>query len=200
MTMQQAMRRGIFQSFNSATYTATVLFLEATSAVLSNVPVACHIDGTSAQVGAYCVVLFFDAQNYTDAVVVAVYPNGTQGIPTPPPGRVVFVAGVQQVNAVVINSGVTNAYTLPGGGSGIPVGALGVLYKAFFTSPTVGASIALAPHGGTIGNYQAVGNIQVANQYCNGGGLLQLDASGQIDIKAQNGNCTVSLYTHGYVF
>ena len=72
--MGQAIKRGLLQSFDPVSYTASVLILEATSAYLTGVPVATHIDGTSAQVGAYCAVLFFDEQNVTDAVVLACYP------------------------------------------------------------------------------------------------------------------------------
>ena len=45
-------KRGLLQSFNPATYTASVLFFEATSFALSGIPVANHIDGTSAVIGA----------------------------------------------------------------------------------------------------------------------------------------------------
>ncbi len=198
--MALTIERGIFQSFNSSTYTATVLLIEATSATLIGVPIATHIDGTSAQSGALCAVLFFDEANYTDAVVIAIYPNATQGIPTPPPGRVVFVTGFQQVNAAALTSGVTATYTLTGGGSGIPGGVLGVLWKAYFTSPTVGASVTLCPHAAANNNaYASIGNIQVANQYANADGVLQVDANGQIDVKPTGGNVTFTLYTYGYV-
>ena len=191
----QAIKRGIIQSFNNSTYTASVLLLEATSATLDGVPIANHIDGTSGLVGAYCAVLFFDENNYTDAVVIACYQNGSNGLPTIPPGRVTFITGVQQFNAVLITSGTLQTFTM----SGIPAGALGVVYKAYFQSPTVGASIEIAPHNGSITAYQSVGNIQVSNQFANGGGLVQVDASGKIDIKALNGDCTTTMYVHGYV-
>lgn len=109
------------------------------------------------------------------------------------------MAGFRQVNAVSINSGVTQTFTLAGAG-GIPSGTLGVVFKAFFTSPSTGAFIAITPHAPADSNaYVTLGNIQVANAYINGGGLVQLDSNGQIDIKANAGNCTVSLYTHGYI-
>jgi hypothetical protein len=194
-----SIKRGLLISFDNSTYTASVLIMEATSAFLSGVPIAAHMDGTSAISNAQCAVLFFDEQNSNDAVIIAIYPDGSEGFPSPPPGRTVFVAGFQQINASVINSGNTSTFTLTGSG-GIPAGALGVIYKAFFTSATVGSWIDLAPHGATMTNYQTVGNIQVANAFVNGGGILQLDSSGKIDIKANTGNCTVTLYTHGYIF
>ncbi|HEX3640861.1 MAG TPA: hypothetical protein VHV10_06190, partial [Ktedonobacteraceae bacterium] len=198
---REIIKRGILISFNPATYTANVLILEATSAFLQGIPVACHLDGTSAQINSLCAVLFFDEQNYTDAVVLAVYPNASQGIPVPTPGRIVFVAGYQQFQNQAINAGVVSTFTLTGGISGIPVGALGVLYKAYFTSATVGAYIQLAPHAASdITAYASIGNLDVANGFLNGTGLLQLDASGRIDVKANSGTCTVTLYTHGYVF
>jgi hypothetical protein len=198
--VQQVTKRGILVSFNSGDYTADVLIMEATSEYLTGVPVACHLDGTSAQVNTPCLVFFFDESNQNDAVVLAVYPNGTQGVPTPAPGRVTFVDGYEQINAQTINSGDTSTFTLTGGSSGIPDGALGVIYKAFFTSSTSGAYINLAPHGGTIYAYQSIGNLPASNAYLNGGGILQLDENGEIDINANIGNCVVTLYTHGYVF
>lgn len=195
-----SIKRGLLISFDNSTYTASVLIMEATSAYLTGVPIAAHMDGTSAITNAQCAVLFFDEQNLNDAVIIAIYPDSTEGYPSPPPGRTTFVAGYQQINASVINSGSTSTFTLTGSG-GIPAGALGVLYKAYFTSATVGAYIQLAPHAASdITAYGSFGNIQVANAYVNGNGILQIDSSGKIDIKANGGNCTVTLYTHGYVF
>ncbi len=188
-------KRGLLQSFNPTTYTASVLLFEATSFALAGVPVANHIDGTSAVVGALCAVLFFDEHNPQDAVVIATF----AAIPAPPPGRVTFVAGYQQVHNVTIAAGVTQTFTLTGA-SGIPTGVLGVLYKAFFTSPTVGAFIQLAPHGASdITAYASIGNIAMASSYLDGMGILQVDATGSLDIKANTGACTVTLYTHGYI-
>jgi hypothetical protein len=199
--IRESIKRGILMSFNPATYTANVLILEATSAFLEGIPVACYLDGTSAQVNSPCVVLFFDEQNYTDAVVLAVYPNASQGIPVPTPGRLVFVAGYQQFSNQSINAGAVSTFTLTGGASGIPVGALGVLYKAYFTSATVGAFIQLAPHAASdITAYATIGNLAIASGFFNGTGFLQLDANGRIDIKANTGTCTVTLYTYGYTF
>lgn len=198
---QEIIKRGIMTQFFPATYTANILILEATSTVIQGVPVACHLDGTSAQINALCAVLFFDEQNYTDAVVLAVYPNGAQGIPIPAPGRIVFVNGYQQFQSQVINANSVSTFTLPGVSSGIPAGVLGVLYKAFFSSPTAGAYIQLAPHGASdISAYASIGNLPTANGTLNSSGMLQVDAAGRIDIKANNGTCTVTLYTHGYVF
>jgi len=192
-------KRGIVQSFSASTYTASVLLFEATSHFLAGLPVSNTLDGTSGLVGALCAVLFFDEQNPQDAVVIATFANGASGLPSPAPGRVTFVTGFRQINAAAIANGNISTFTLAGSG-GIPPGAQGVVYKAYLTSPTVGASIALAPHNpADINAYQSVGNIQVANQYANGGGLLQVDSNGQIDIKANGGAATVTLYTHGYV-
>ena len=193
-------KRGLLQSFNPSTYTASVLLLEATSTYLQGVPVSTALDGTSAISGAYCALLFFDEQNTQDAVVLAVYPNGTFGAPTPPPGRVTFVTGYQQINGVNITACSTQTFTLTGGGSGIPSGASGIVYKAFITSPTAGAFIQLAPHGASdITAYASCGNIEVASAYVNCTGLLQIDSQGRIDIRANTGACTVTLYTHGYI-
>lgn len=197
--MTQTIKRGILQSFDQSTYTASVLFMEATSTFLTNVPISTMLDGTSAIAGAYCAVLFFDEHNVQDAVVIAVYPAGTNGIPSPAPGRVVFTTPYLQVSSATITSGSTNTYDLNGGGSNLPTGILGVLYKAYFTSATVGAYIQLGPHGATLTGYHTLGNIQVGGAFVNGSGVLAVDSNGKIDIAAQGGNASVTLYTQGYV-
>lgn len=197
--MAQIIKRGILQSFSNTSYTASVLLIEATSTFLTGVPVSTTVDGTSAVSGAYCAVLFFDEHNPLDAVVIAVYPNASSGIPTPPPGRVVFTTPYLLVNSAAIASGTTSTFTVNTGGSNLPGGILGILYKAFFTSPSVGAFIQLGPHGVSLSGYHTLGNIQVANAFVNGSGVLQVDSTGKLDIAAQNGNATVTLYTHGYV-
>ncbi len=191
-------KRGILQSFNPATYTASVLLFEATSYALSGIPVANHLDGTSAIPGTLCAVLFFDEHNPQDAIVLATFANGTSGFPTPPPGRLTFVNGYRQINGDVLAAGTTNTYTLTGGSSGIPQGATAILYKVYFSSPTIGASIQLAPHGSDITAYAAHGNIPVANSTINGMGQLSVDTTGRIDIKANTGTCTLTFYTYGY--
>jgi len=192
MATRQAIKRGILQSFDTRSYTASVLVIEATSYVLSSVPIATFVDGTSAVAGAQCAVLFFDESNHTDAVIIAVY--GTA--PTHAPGRVVFITPVQEINASVINAGNTSTFTL----SSPPAGALGVLYKVSFTSPTNAAFIQIAPHGGTIGNYAEHGNLSAASATHRATGIVPVDSSNKIDIKANTGNCTVTLSVYGYVF
>jgi hypothetical protein len=191
-------KRGILQSFNPTTYTASVLMFEATSYALADIPVANHLDGTSAIPNTLCAVLFFDEHNPQDAVVLATFANGNSGFPTPPPGRLTFVSGYRQINGDVITAGSTNSYTLTGGSSGISQGATAIVYKAYFSSPTVGALIQLAPHGADIVAYATLGNTPVANNMLEGTGLLPVDATGKIDIKASTGTCTVTLYTYGY--
>ena len=131
--------------------------------------------------------------------MLAVYPNGSQGVPSPAPGRVVFTTPYLLVNAVAIASGVTNTYTVWGGGSPVPSGVNGILYKAFFTSATVTALIQLAPHSGTLATYDAIGGYPGANAVINGSGHLAVDSDGKIDVAAHGGNCTVTVYIEGYV-
>lgn len=193
-------KRGMLQSFNPTTCTASVLLFEATSYMLAGVAVSNSIDGTSAIAGALCAVLFFDEHNAQDAVVIAIFGNAGSGFPTPPAGRITLVTGYRQLLNVVIATGAVQTFNLVGGSSGIPTGVLGVVYKAFFTSSSVGAYIQLAPHNASdITAYSAIGNIAVANSFLNGEGILPVDASGNIDIKANSGSCTVTLYTYGYV-
>ncbi len=197
-TIKEVIKRGVLVSFAPATYTASILILEATSTYLQNVPIANHVDGTSAVSGALCAVLFFDEQNLSDAVVIAMYPNGAQGIPSPAPGRVVFVTGAQAINGSSINNNTTSTFQISGS-NGIPTGALGIIYTANFTSTSSGSYIQIAPHGGTMTNYQAIGNLPAANAFLNGSGIVALDSSGKLDIRANSGNCTVSLYVQGYI-
>ncbi|GCE28805.1 hypothetical protein KDA_42890 [Dictyobacter alpinus] len=198
--MAQVIKRAVLTGFDAASYTASVLLLEATSTELTNVPIAFHVDGSSTPSnGALCAVLFFDEHNASDAVVLAVYSTGS-AVPLPPPGRVTFVPGYRQINGDGFSAGTLATYTLSGGGSGIPARALGVLYKAFFSSPTVNSYMQLAPHGASDpGAYVTLGNAAVANVVVNSCGLLALDGQGRVDIKAFVGNCTLSLYTYGYV-
>ncbi len=159
------------------------------------VPVSNTVDGTSALVGALCAVLFFDEHNPTDAVVIAVFPNGSSGLPSPPPGRVTMSNPLQQLSNAVINAGTTQTFTL----SGLPVGVLAVFFKVYFTSATAPSHLDLAAHGGNLNQTVSVGDLQVANDTLNGGGILPVDSSGRIDIRANGGTCTVNLFTIGYV-
>jgi hypothetical protein len=193
-------RRGIIQAFSPTTYTASVLLFEATSYFLTGVPVTNTLDGTSGLAGALCAVLFFDEHNPQDAVIIAVFPNGSNGLPTPPPGRVVFVSAFQQLNAVSIPVSTPLTTTLTGGSSGVPDGALGVVYKALFSSAAAGANITLAPHGASNSSaYASIGNLPAASATLHGGGLLPVDANGQVTITANGGTCSVTLYTYGYI-
>jgi hypothetical protein len=192
---QQIIKRGILQSFSPATYSATVLIIEATSYVLSGVPIATSIDINSAVIGDNCAILFFDANNPSDAIILAVYGSG----PALSVGRIIFVASFQQINASVINSGVTETFTLVSPAAGIPTGALGTLFKAYFSATATPAHIDLAAHSGNLSETCSIGEVTSTSQTMNGGGILPLDSNGKIDIKANGANCTVNLFTYGYV-
>jgi hypothetical protein len=198
--MAQVIKRALLTAFDPATYTASVLLMEATSTVLTNVPMAFHMDGTSTpNNGSLCAVLFFDEHNSTDAVVLAVYSTGS-GVPTPPPGRTTFVTGFRQINGDTLTAGSLTSYSLTGGGSGIPAQVLGVLCKVYISSATVNAYVQLAPHGASdLSAYMTVGNIPVASSTVNSVGTLAVDASGRVDIKAFVGTCNLTLYTYGYI-
>ncbi|GCE07367.1 hypothetical protein [Dictyobacter aurantiacus] len=198
--MAQVIKRALLTAFNPASYTASVLLLEATSTELTDVPIAFQADGSSTPLnGSLCAVLFFDEHNASDAVVLAVYSTGSV-VPTPAPGRVTFVPGYRQINGDVLSAGSVSTYTLSGGSSGIPSRALGVLYKAYYSSSTLNSYVQLAPHGASdLSAYATLGNTVSAGAAINGAGLLALDAQGRIDVKAQVGSCTLTLYTYGYV-
>jgi hypothetical protein len=193
-------KRGIIQAFFPATYTASVLLFEATSFFLTGVPVANTVDSTSGLSGALCAVLFFDEHNPQDAVVLATFPNGSSGLPTPPPGRVVFVPGYQQLNAVNVVPGSPLTAMLTNVSSGIPAGALGAVCQISFTSATAGSSLALAPYGvSNPGAYAALCNLPASHATLSGNGLLPVNGNGQVTIQASGGTCSVTLYTYGYI-
>jgi hypothetical protein len=190
-------RRGILTSFNPVNYTANVLLFEATGTYLQDVPVAYHIDGTSAQKNNLCAVLFFDVQNYTDAVILAIFPNVNQGAPANPPGRVTFVPLYSITSSDTITSGSSKTYTVTGGSSDVPVGALGVFVSVYFTSSSAGTWITVNAHGG---NGLTLGNLYSSGGFINSGGLVPLNSSGQIDIHANSGDCIVTASLYGYIF
>jgi len=45
----------------------------------------------------------------------------------------------------------------------------------------------------------STGNLPTANGCLNSVGILQLDANDQVDMRATTGNCTVVVWTYGYV-
>jgi len=190
-------RRGILASFNPTNYTANVLLFEATGTYLQNVPVAYHIDGTSAQKNNLCAILFFDVQNYTDAVILAVFPNVNQGAPANPPGRLTFLPTYTMASNDTITNGTSKTYTVTGGTTGVPVGTLGILISAYFTSSSVATWINITAHSG---NGFTLGNLYTASGFVNGGGLVPLSSNGQIDITANGGDCIVTANLYGYVF
>ncbi len=195
----QTIKRGILQSFDPSTYTASCLLLEATSAYLAGVPISTTVDAATAIAGAFCAVLFFDETNANDAVIIAVYPNGSQGVPvTVANGLITFVTPAAGNSNFLVNAGNTTTINL--WGNGIPNGAMAVLVQVFFTSPTSNARVYLAPHNsGNIADYIVVGNLYAANATIFAIGVLPLDGNGQADVNANGGNCTITVITYGYV-
>ncbi len=197
--MAEAIRRGIIQAFNPGTYQASVLLFEATSHFLQGVPVANSIDGSSGLVGALCAVLFFEEHNPQDAVVIATYANGLNGLPTPPPGRVTLVNGYQHLSNTTINNGVTATFTLTGGTSPIPAGALAVIAKISFSANAQPAHLDFAPHGGNLSQTVTCGDLLATTAKWQGQAILPLSSGGQIDVKANGAACTLNLFTCGYI-
>lgn len=189
-------RRGVLTSFDPSTYTAGVLLIEATNTYLQNVPLSYHMDGTSALKNNLCAVLFFDEQNYTDAVIIAIYPGAGVGAPTYPPGRTTFIPLWNFVNGITINNGNTSTFTVTGSHN-IPATALALLIGGYFTSATAGAYLQLGAHGGA--NVIALGNLYAANGFINGGGIIPVDSNGKIDFKANAGDCIATFSIYGYI-
>ena len=63
----------VIQSFDSASYTATITLSRGPDASLAGVPVSRAIPGNLVVAGATAAVLFFDHSNSADAMVVGVY-------------------------------------------------------------------------------------------------------------------------------
>jgi hypothetical protein len=178
----QSIKRGILQSFDPSTYTASCLLLEATSNFLTGVPISTSVDAATAIAGAYC----------------AVYPNGSQGVPAAiANGLITFVTPAAGNSNFLVNNGTTSTINLFG--SGIPNSAKAVLLQVQFTSPSVNARIQLAPHGGNLNGYMIVGGLYAANQTLWATAILPVDVNGQVDVFAAGGNCTVTVWTYGYV-
>ncbi len=66
-------RKGVVKSFDAGTYKATVQVAGSLSVWLAGVAVARNIASGEMLAGRSCAVLFFDAANPQDAVVVAVW-------------------------------------------------------------------------------------------------------------------------------
>lgn len=154
------------------------------------------MDGTSALTNNFCAVLFFDEQNYTDALIIAIYPGAGVGSPTYLPGRVTFVPQFNLISSVTITSGNTNTYTVTVSNH-VPANALGVIIGGFFTSASTATYVQLGAHGS--GSTMTLGNLYTANGFVNGNGLIPVDSSGRVDLKANAGDCVVTVNVYGYI-
>jgi hypothetical protein len=67
----------------------------------------------------------------------------------------------------------------------------------FFTSATAGSYVQIGAHGAT--NVIALGNLYAANGFINGGGIVTVDITGNIDLKANVGDCVVTFSIYGYI-
>lgn len=122
-------RRGIIQAFNPATWTATVQVLPSQGNYLTNLQIAKHLLAAEIVPGDQCAVLFFDALNPADALVIAVYSipsaapvppitslaGGVSG--TPLTGDVLLVPGPSG-NVTISESGQQIVIDASGGGGG----------------------------------------------------------------------------------
>jgi hypothetical protein len=154
------------------------------------------MDGTSALVNNQCAVLFFDEQNYSDALIIAIYPGAGIGGQAYPPGRITFVPLFNLINSITIPNGTTNTYTIAGSNN-IPSGALGVLISGYFTSASTATYVQIGAHGAA--SALTIGNLYTANGFVNSDALVPLSSDGKIDVKANAGDCVFSMNVYGYV-
>jgi hypothetical protein len=66
-------KKAILRSFNSENYTATIEISGSGKTYLEDVPVARNLPVPEMSAGSKLAVIFFDAHNVEDAVVIAVY-------------------------------------------------------------------------------------------------------------------------------
>ena len=67
------LRKAILRSFDSSSYTATVQLAGSHKVYLEDITVARNLPATEMVLGRKVAVVFFDAHNAKEAVVVAVY-------------------------------------------------------------------------------------------------------------------------------
>ena|SRR5260221_11482839 len=104
--------------------------------------------------------------------------------------------------AATLTAGTVNTYTVTGGGTGIPAGAIAVLLQCSFSSASTGPWIQFAPHSGDLAKYMTLGNITTSGSggTINGVGIQPIDTSGKMDVRANSANCTVTVNIYGYVY
>jgi hypothetical protein len=117
------LRRGIIQSFDAATWTATVQVLPSQGNYLAQLQVAKHLLAAEIVPGDQCAVLFFDELNPADALVIAVY-----SLPSAPPTLPVTslaggVGGAALTGAVQVVPGPSGTVTISESGQQIVIDA-----------------------------------------------------------------------------
>ncbi|GCE51074.1 hypothetical protein EI42_04943 [Thermosporothrix hazakensis] len=198
--MAQIIKRGLLLGFNASSYTAMVSMLDGN--VIRDIPVATHMDPSSLLSGAACAVLFFDENNHTDAVVLAVYPQGNYGVPTPLPGRVtMLIPPYRPYNGTTFEANTTTVATFTGGSTGIPVGVRAILCS-LQSAPTSGAGyVVLKPTNLTpdIGMGIQTSQGSVAGVYEKVFGILPMAPDGKVNVRTINAKCAVVLEITGYI-
>lgn len=109
----------------------------------------------------------------------------------------------QLANNSIITSGSTNTYTCTGGATGVPSGAVMAYLNCFFTPGSAGTYATLCKHGVAWGNgsQPMVGTSANATNIVGGSVWVQLDGSGQIDVKANTGACNgFYLWIYAYAY
>jgi hypothetical protein len=134
-----------------------------------------------------------DATNQTRMNAIE---NGIVGTP-----GLYMVAPYQLANNVTINSGSTNTYTCTGGSTGVTSGAKAALLTGYFTEGTAGGFVSITPQGTAWnnGNYPTLAAPTAALYSFFVIASLNV-SNGQIDVKANSGNCVgLFLWINGYV-
>ena len=72
MMGNNSLLRGLIRSFDGATYRATILIEGSRSSYAADVPVSRGINAVEMVVGRTCVIVFFNPDDATDALVVGV--------------------------------------------------------------------------------------------------------------------------------
>ena len=108
------------------------------------------------------------------------------------------------LNSATINSGSVSTQTCTGVGTPtIPSATVAILISCYYTAGSAGAFLQMYPHGATVSdlsNYPILGIVAVSSVNVAASAIVPL-SGGQIDIKANNANCTgIHASIYGYLY
>lgn len=92
-----------------------------------------------------------------------------------------------------------NTYTVTGGSTGVPTGAIAVLLAIGIFANTANGYVTIAPHGGSLAGGPYPGLTGVGTAYTLGSCIVP-HSGGQIDVKANGSNIVLQSWNiYGYI-